>query len=160
MTDVLERVAELDFEGVGPSPTPTPARRQRIKSLFEKLGGAMTTRDIARACLNEGIWNETDREVILLRSAQAQVREALSDDDDTGLPFAGQTIEREHDGGPRVWKTRRMWDFPDYELNVNIRVLQVGKLEHTVSLLRIECADRYGREPEIVVDAVAEGEDA
>lgn len=64
--------------------------------------------------------------------------------DESGLPFAGVTVERDEDTGAPVLAQRVFWDATDYQLNINALDDQIDKLQIIAAGLRHECELRYG----------------
>lgn len=122
----------------------TLPREQRIRDVFNDHGGAMTTIDLARACVDAGIWTQDELDRIAIKSVQELCRRALNVKDAAGLPAASRTTETNDDGQP-VWKARQLWLFADYELNIRSHIGQRDE-DHAVAVkLAAECEARYGK---------------
>jgi hypothetical protein len=123
-------------------------REQRIREVFQDNGGAMTTLDLARACVDAGVWSPDEMNRIAIKAIQDACRRALNVKDATGLPSASRTTETNDDGQP-IWKARQLWLFADYEVNVLAHIGQRNE-DHIVAVkLVAECEARYGRVIEI-----------
>jgi len=119
-----------------------PPRQQRIRAVFEAHGQMMTIRDLARACVDDGIWTREELDRIALRSVANECREVLRQKDVAGMPKAGQTTDADDDG-QSVWKARQGWLFDDYVLNVREH-LGLRDENHTVAAkLAAEAVARY-----------------
>lgn len=122
---------------------PMLPREHRIREVFEINGGAMTTLDLARACVGAGIWTQDEMDRIAIKSVQEICRRALNVKDASGLPSASRTTQTNDDGQP-IWKARQLWLFDDYKLNVVAHLGQRDE-DHVVAVkLAAECEARYG----------------
>jgi hypothetical protein len=121
-------------------------RSESIRDLFAESGGAMGTRDFALLCIDHGLYSGDELERAQINWVQGEIRRVLKKSDASGLPFAGQTIDRGESGEP-VWKQRRYWDYEDYEINVQEHLRNRDE-NHTAALaLSRECSARFGRSP-------------
>ena len=116
-------------------------RKQRIQSLFKEVG-AMSTHAFVMRCIERGIFTDEEQAAAYFAAFAKIVREALGAEDETGLPFAGQTIERDGDG-QMVWKQRELWAVADYQLNIDERIAD-RDANHIVAVrLANECQRRH-----------------
>lgn len=125
---------------------PIESASERIRNEFERIGGGLSTAAFAAHCIEAGIWSEDEVAKFALRGAQSAVRSALKEDDDRGLPFAGQTTEKD-DTGAHLWQLRLLWDLDTYGLNIADLETQSRTLNRKASKLRSECVQRYGIVP-------------
>lgn len=140
-------------------PWPEKSREQQIRDEFSSLGNGMSTARFAQHCLDAGFWSEDEQRGFILRNAQSEVRKALKKHDASGLPFAGQTVHNDEDGGA-IWAPRLMWFFDDYTLNVGELVTQRNTLHLEAIALAEECFTRFGMAPSVDwPDDVAEAAD-
>lgn len=124
------------------------SRDQRIRDLFASLGGGMGTREFVRVCRRVGIWSQEEWDGFAIDKAQAVIRRAFKTQDAAGLPFAGITTERTEDGAP-VWQQRPLWTYDDYALNIAELIAQRNECDRNAARLAAECAERFGRSPDI-----------
>lgn len=123
--------------------TPAPPREQRIWEVFQARGGALTTADLARACIADGVFEQSDLDRHAFQWAQDTCRRALKDRDRAGLPKAGQTGVTDDDGAP-VWQMRSLWSEATYALNIGEYVGQRDQ-NHVIAVkLAAECEVRHG----------------
>lgn len=125
---------------------PIESASERIRDEFKRIGGGLSTAAFAAHCIESGIWTEDEVARFALRGAQSAVRSALKEDDERGLPFAGQTTEKD-DTGAHLWQLRFLWDFDTYGLNIADLEQQSRTLAHKATKLRVECAERFGVVP-------------
>lgn len=124
--------------------TARPSREQQIRDVFETHGRMMTIRDLAKACIADGIWSRDELNRIAVQAVQGQCRTALKQRDAAGIPNAGQTTQADDDG-QAVWKARQLWLFDDYVLNVREHVDQRNE-NHAIALkIAAEGELRYRR---------------
>jgi hypothetical protein len=117
-------------------------RQQQIQNLLSKLGGA-STHALVDACVAAGIFTEEDKQAAWRPVFAKAIRDALSAADANGLPFAGQTCDRDDDGQV-VWKQRLLWTVDAYQLNIQERVSQRNE-NHVVAVrMATECERRLG----------------
>lgn len=119
-----------------------------ILKVFRSAGEPLSTRTLARRCIEEGVFPEDWQANALVRAAQEECRSVLKGCDIHGLPFAGKT-SRSDDGGAPLWVQREMWDFETYALNIEEYLRQRDQNHEKALLLRNECQSRFGRTPEI-----------
>lgn len=131
------------------TPFPEKSLDQRIRNEFELIGGSIATAPFVHHCREAGIWSDDEWDGLAFREAQAAVRRALKAPDRQGLPFAGQTAEKEEDGAGHVWRQRKLWFFADYETNIAELKRQRDSCHWTAVALADECRDRFGRSPEV-----------
>lgn len=124
------------------------SRGDRVRELFEAVGGAMSTNMFTHELIDRGIYGEDDRDLAFFRYVQRDSTRHLKAPDKTGLPFAGQTTTVD-DAGQHVWKQRKMWMFADYSINITEHIRNRDQNHHAALLLRDECFDRFGEAPEI-----------
>lgn len=117
------------------------SRKEQIRKLFKRVG-ATSTRGLAKLCIDEGIFSDTDVENAALTTFQNVVRDSLSEDDDTGLPFAGQTATFDVDH-QRLWKQRALWEYDDYVVNVEEHITQRDAGHVMAVRLADECEQRF-----------------
>lgn len=123
--------------------TPVPPRSQRIWQAFQDRGALMTTADLARACIADGVFAQTEMDRHAFEWVQDSCRRALKERDRAGLPRAGQTNEIDDDGAP-VWQTRMFWSEETYALNIREYVGQRDD-NHVIAVkLAAECEVRHG----------------
>lgn len=123
--------------------TPTPPRSQRIWQTFQDRGALMTTADLARACIADGVFDRAEMDRHAFEWVQDSCRRALKERDRAGLPRAGQTSETDDDGAP-VWQTRLFWSEATYVLNISEYVGQRDQ-HHVIAVkLAAECEVRHG----------------
>lgn len=123
---------------------PMPPRERRIRSVFEAHGSMMTIGDLARACIDEGIWSRDELDRIAIRSVEEKCRRTLRNKDAAGIPENGPTTDA-GEGGQPVWKTRQLWVSDDYALNVRTHLDQRDE-EHAVAVKLV--AEWRGRYPD------------
>ncbi len=123
-------------------------RAERVRQLFEAIGGTMSTSMFAQECIDRGIYGEEDRERAFFRFAQGDIRKHLKAPDKSGLPFAGQTMDVAEDG-QHLWKQRNLWTFADYEINITEHLRNRDENHRAAKELRNECFDRFGEAPAI-----------
>lgn len=131
------------------TPFPEKSHEQRIREEFERVGGSTATAPFVHHCRDVGIWSDEEWHALAFREAQSAVRRALKTPDAQGLPFAGQTAEREEGESGHVWRQRNLWQFVDYETNIAEHVRQRDSNHWTAVLLADECRARYGRSPDV-----------
>jgi hypothetical protein len=130
--------------------------RDDILDLFRGGDGPVSTRMLARRCLDAGVFDEEWRESAVVRAAQEECRGVLKGCDIHGLPFAGKTSGSDDDGAP-LWVQREMWDFDTYALNITEYANQRDRNHEKALLLRDECRRKFGRAPSISgLDGVGE----
>jgi hypothetical protein len=121
-----------------------PSKDQRIREVYEANGQQMSIPDLAKACVAAGIWTDIELKLFALRSVREHCRRVLKEQDAAGLPKNGQTRDQDADGQP-VWKTRFLWGFEDYMLNVQEHVDQRDE-NHTIAVkLAAEGSARYSQ---------------
>jgi hypothetical protein len=123
---------------------PAKSRAERIRDLF--TGGS--TAELAHICIEAGLWTDDEMKRFQFRAAQNECRAALKEKDSSGLPFAGQTTTRD-DEGATIWRTRNLWAYDDYEINVKELVLQRDECQVMALALVKECSTRFGRSPSL-----------
>lgn len=90
-------------------------RRDAIAHVFESMGGPAPIVEIAKRCMEAGVWTREDDDRALFRARCAEVREILNDAAADGLPRAIQkrvSIDRAQDGSVEkvhVWYQREFW---------------------------------------------------
>lgn len=127
---------------------PARTRDDLVNDVFERNGKALSLRDLAKACVSEGVWSQDELNAIVIKSVMEACRRVLNKKDEAGLPKNGPTTETDGDGAP-VWKARQIWLFPDYERNVREHVQQRDE-NHIVALrLAEEAEDRFGHRIDI-----------
>lgn len=131
------------------TPFPEKSVDQRIREEFERVGGSTATAPFVHHCRDAGVWSDDEWEALAFREAQANVRRALKAPDAQGLPFAGQTAERDEESKGNVWRQRGMWLYADYETNIAEHVGQRDANHWTAVALANECRARYGRSPDV-----------
>jgi hypothetical protein len=115
-------------------------RQERIQKLLGELGGA-STHALVDACVAAGIFTEEDKQAAWRPVFAKAIRDALTAADANGLPFAGQTCDRDDDGQV-IWKQRLLWTVDAYQLNITERVAQRNE-NHVVAVrLAMECERR------------------
>lgn len=124
-----------------------PANRAHaIRELFGEVGGMMGTREFARTCIEHGLYTADELDRASVTWVQGEIRRALKRIDESGLPFAGQTIERGTDNEP-IWKQRRYWFYEDYEANIHEHLRNRDENHKAAIALTRECSARFGRSP-------------
>lgn len=140
------------------TPMPMLSREQRIRDEFERVG-PMTIPAFARHCLSIGIWAEHEIAGFALTTVEGKIRQALKAPDTSGLPYAGPTNPRDDDeaadedeSGSKAqpWRTRPLWNFDDYVLNIAEGIKQRDAIHFHIVDLADECRGRFGRAPLIV----------
>lgn len=117
-------------------------RRQRIQNLNGELGGA-STHAMVDECVAAGIFTEEDKQAAWRPVFAKIIRDDLTAADEHGLPWGGQTCERDDDGQV-IWKQRLLWSVDAYQLNIQERVAQRNE-NHVVAVrMAMECERRLG----------------
>jgi hypothetical protein len=130
---------QLAVEGVKEDRRET--RKTRSQAFFKQVG-AMSNRRFIDTCLEEGVLTEDDYAGAKYAALGKIVRECLGANDETGMPFAGQTMERDEDG-QLVWQQRAFWAVVDYQLNIDERIAD-RDANHVVAMrLAFECERRH-----------------
>lgn len=92
---------------------PTESIGSRIRAEFEECGNGRSAAAFAQHCIDSGFWGRDALATFTLKEATRIVRVALNKKDARGLPFAGETTERDEDGS-RVWAMRSFWSLETY----------------------------------------------
>lgn len=121
-------------------------RTKMIRDLFETHGGELSTYAFAELCIAEGLYTEDELSKASIRWVQGSVRRVLKRPDESGLPFAGETTERDESGSP-LWRQRKLWLYEDYELNIHTHLTNRDENHRAAVALTRECAARFGRCP-------------
>jgi hypothetical protein len=104
----------------------------------------MSTHALVGKCIEEGIFTDAEREAAYFAAFAKVIREALGADDEAGLPFAGQSTDRDVDG-QILWKQRELWAVADYQLNIDERIAD-RDANHVVAVrLANECERRHSQ---------------
>lgn len=96
-------------------------------------------------CIDAALWTKLELRAKATKACRDEVRDALGDLAEDGMPFAGSTAERK-DGAP-VWKQRDVWLFEDYVYNCAEYAERVGANAEIHNRLADECHRRYGMGP-------------
>lgn len=117
--------------------------QERVRALFDEMGGRMTARTLAETALDRGIFDDMTVESFTLRGAMVFVKKALKVKLEDGLPKAKPIGEH------KTWVNRYLWDyaeFCDVIANESIGIVADHK---GLRGLREWGLDRFGRAPEI-----------
>jgi hypothetical protein len=130
---------QIAVEGVRDDARET--RKARIQKFFKQVGG-MSNRRFIDLCLEEGVLGESDYAGAMYAALGKIVRESLGANDASGMPFAGQTDERDDDG-QKIWAQREFWAVADYTLNVKERLADRDANHLDILRLVAECDQRH-----------------
>lgn len=117
-------------------------RQQQIQNLLGSLEGA-STHALVDACVAAGIFTDEDKQAAWRPVFAKAIRDALTAADATGLPFAGQTCDRDEDGQV-IWRQRLLWKVDAYQLNINERLAQRDENHIVAVRMALECERRRG----------------
>ena len=132
------------------------SRKSQIIGVFVNSGGAMSTRQLARACIDDGVYSQIELDNYAIRAVQNEVREALKTTDlQTGLPLAGPSVERD-DEGQSLWKQLALWNEDDSLFNISERDKQARADLIMLHRLADNHKIRWGYRPEILQLAESE----
>lgn len=123
-------------------------RCDKIVSVYEKNGCQMSTKRLAQACIQEGVFAEVDLNNASVRWAQVAVRDALHQKLANGIPYAGPTPKRD-DEGHQVWKQYSLWDYEDAEYILTDRVKGLLGDYKPIVALHAFMMEKWGKAPEI-----------
>jgi hypothetical protein len=87
-------------------------RAAKIRALF--VSGT-TIASHTELCIDEDLWTKNELRAKATKACRDEVRAALGDLKDDGLPFAGPTLLRE-EGAP-IWRQEEFWGPEDYIYN-------------------------------------------
>lgn len=122
-----------------------PNHEQAIRDVIAEIG-LCSTRTLARACLDRGLYGDDERERIFIHAVQADCRRALSAPTPSGLPFAGPTSQRDEDGAP-LWVQPQFWTYEDCCVNLERRATGI-KGEYQVYLhIHDYTIETFGKAP-------------
>jgi hypothetical protein len=122
------------------------AERDRIRAIFAEFGGRMPLRDVARYCLEAGVWDETQIEGMTINGAIKRVKDAVRiDDDGSNLPWAA-AVEK---GRNAVWVQRELFTYADYVSVIGMGVEALGADHSKLRSWQAECRTRHGTAPSI-----------
>ncbi len=125
---------------------PTETENNRIRSTAEELGGSLPIRDIARHCMEAGIWDEMQLESMMLNGCSKRVKDALGKDiDGSGLPGWAAVGK----GRDAIWKQREMFEFKDYAVVIGLGIEAMGADHMRLKTWQVECHARFGTAPSI-----------
>ena len=111
------------------------SRKQTIQDLFRQLGIPEALTRFTHRCIRLGIWDQTFQTESFFKAARKEVHEALGELDQTKMPFAGPTEDRDPDDPKSPIRVQRaMWEVDDYEFNAMIRVT------HAMSRATLVCS--------------------
>lgn len=118
----------------------------RIRSLFSAMGGSLPIREIARRCIEGGVWDETTLEGIMIAGAEKRVKDALKvTTNGSGLPFAAAVGK----GREAVWRQRELFSYEDYVTKIGEGVEALGADHAKLRAWQGECRARFGTAPSI-----------
>lgn len=116
-------------------------RRAKIRALFTR---GTTIEAHTEKCFRKGIWTESENAMAAMAQHREEVRSALREVID-GVPWAGETRNK-RDGKP-VWRQSALWEFDDYEYNINRRLAQSQADIDVINRMIERCRERYGKSP-------------
>ena len=122
--------------------------RDSILQVFKEAGEPLSTRALAKRCIEGGVFPDEWMQGAAVRAAQEECRGVLKDCDINGLPFAGKTSLKDEEGAP-LWVQREMWDYATYALNIAQYMDKRDQNHRKALLLQDDCRKRFGRAPAI-----------
>jgi len=96
-------------------PTTKETRRDAIVRIFETMDGPAPVVEIARRCMEEGLWSREENDRAIFRARCGEVRDVLNDVGVDGLPRAIQKrVEIEVDAEGEIekvhlWYQKEFW---------------------------------------------------
>lgn len=125
---------------------PRESESDRISALAEELGGLLPIREIARHCMEAGIWDEMQLESMTLNGCSKRVKDALGEDrDGSGLPDRAAIGK----GKGSLWKQRKLFEFKDYAVVIGLGIEGIAADHLKLKRWQAECRDRFGSAPSI-----------
>jgi hypothetical protein len=129
----------------GDMPQGRETRPQLIRGLF--LGGS-TIADHTEKCIRANVWSESELFGRASRACRNEVRDALGELVDGGLPFAGPTTSMKN--GKPEWLQRDFWAKEDYFLNCGLYAKRSGADITVHNGLARECSRRFAEAPTLL----------
>jgi hypothetical protein len=115
-----------------------------------------TIADHTEKCIRANVWTESELLGHASRACREEVRNALGELVDGGLPFAGPTTTKK--GGKPEWKQRHLWKKEDYFLNCGLYAQRSGADLIVHNKLARECAQRFDESPTLLqISPLVEG---
>lgn len=131
-------------------------RIDRILSIYEANGCAMTSLRLAQACIKENLFAPEELNNASVRWAQTVVRQALHSRLVNGMPYAAPTQQRDSNGG-RIWKQYKLWEYDDAEQILGERCLALVDDYQPIQAIQQYMLDRWGKAPEIPLLQMPDG---
>jgi hypothetical protein len=130
------------------------ARAERIRELF--VAGT-TVAAHTEYCIDQELWTAAEMRAKATGGCRNEVRAALGAIMGNGLPFAGQTTERDEEAKAPIWRQIEFWEKPDYYLNNRAYIDRGGDNVGVGNRIASDCWRRYGDgPPQYAVVEVAE----
>jgi hypothetical protein len=125
-------------------------KRTRILEMFYRAGEPISVGELTARCLKENIWSKEDRDRMVLRAAQSEVRGVLNSVDSDDLPIAlvrDPDIEEDEDGNVvdvKLYVQREFWTEGDARTWVIGRMKQLREdYEKLSAFINDYCMDRW-----------------
>ena len=117
-------------------------RAMKIRSIFTS---GTTIAAHTERCIDAGLWSDFEIRAKATKACRDEVRDALGEIRNDGLPFAGPTGARQ-DGAP-VWRQMEFWSYDDYVYNYNEYKSRGGSNIQVANRIAEHCRGRYSRGP-------------
>ena len=130
------------------------SRAGKIRALFRP---GTTIAQHSEYCLRKGVLTESEILGMASSAFRAEVRDALGQIMDGGMPFAGPTRTRK-DNRP-AWRQTEFWSKRDFDYNYSEYKRREQANGRVAAAIARECRSRFGADPvyvEIVEDDPAE----
>ena len=117
-----------------------------IRGKFAETGGGRPLREVAIACIHDGVWDATQLESMQVAGAIKRIKAALrADVDGTGLPFACALGK----GSDAKWKQIEFFTYEDFDGVLSMGTEALWADHAKLRALQDSCRRKYGTAPSI-----------
>jgi hypothetical protein len=116
------------------------SRAAKIRALF--VSGRSVAAH-AEICIDANVWTESEKRSMIAAQARAEVRAALGQLTEEGVPWAGPCGF----GKEPKWRQMEFWSLHDFDMNYTAylrRERSNGKVADSIARV---CRERHGRDP-------------
>jgi hypothetical protein len=127
--------------------------RSRAGRIRDAFVSGTTIHEHTEKCMRDGVWTETEIRGMAMVQARHEVRSALGQLTEEGVPFAGPTISR-RDKVP-VWRQLELWSKRDFDYNFTAYQRRANANRQVAENIARLCRERFGRNPVFWADGEA-----
>jgi hypothetical protein len=139
------------------------SRSAKIRALFH---GA-TIQEHTEHCIDAGLWTESELRGMAAREAREEVRAALGEITEDGVPWAGPTRTHrappedeseasvqsgEHKRRAPIWRQMDFWSKADFDYNYSAYKRRAHANDQVAENIARVCRERFGTNPEYASD--------